>query len=340
MLKPRCTYPSKETYDYAFFKENATVHTFALNPALHIQIKFLLNNEKVDHLKLRNRFIICNEDGSSRMMFKKDAEEILELLEVIKNPLVKQYQTKTEQIRFNDNSTNEIKKPFISALIKGEDVKICSWFTGSIKDREQDPELAGKEFGVLTTRLEEILKGFLSHCEGKPIAIESYFAYGRYMFLPLSNKGTDVTVPHYLRLNLTEEGKVNNICLGVKGRNILFYQLNKDYTSSLKEICEGFIDGIYRIIDDFDNTTREDIHDFIISYPVHLSDDRKHFMEYVSARGMVVTDGENGQKASMLIQMNSDAAPASSKTMLRYDYQFICDLIDGLRFMNDYEIQS
>lgn len=338
MLKARSAYASQETFDYCFFKENATVQTFALNPALRIQIKFLFNNEKTAHTQIRNRFVICNEDSSSRMMFKKDAEEILDLLEVIKNPLVKQYQTKNEQIRFDDIGNGSLEKPSLTVLMKGEDVRICSWNTGSISDRENNPEMVGKEFGALVDRLTEILKAFLDHNEGKPITIENHFAYGRYMFLPLSNKGTDVTAPHYLRLNWTGENRVNNICLSAKGRNILFYSLNKENTSTLPEICEGFIDALYRVVDDFNKVTEADIDTFISTYSVQLSEDRKHFMEYVGARGMTVPNGDEPLKKSMLIQMNSDAAPASSKTMLRYDAQFVNDLIDGLRFCYEYKI--
>lgn len=336
MLKSRNSYASENAYQAALFRELCTVRSYTLSPGLRVQVKFLIENEKTAETGHASRFFIISEKDRSKAYYREDAITLLKFISVIRNRDVDSYQSCGLVYEV-------IKRPkYISRVIK----YTLSKDSGHVLTNEHiglleindDPTYSETFWDQGLDRFKEILQTFIDVCDGKSTNTTEWFRQGRFLMLPLHNSHSGPFKVHSLRLNWTSNKKINNLAFQCRDKSILFYALNKENTSSLKEITEGFIDSLYRLIDTFKNHNPVHVDSFVHSVPVILSEDRKHFMEYVGGRGVSGEDGPNSYK-TMIVNVNSDAAPAWSKTYFHYNHDFVCDLIDGIRFLTDYKVE-
>lgn len=341
MLKARHCYANENAFNAAKFRELATVSAYALHPGLRTQVKFLIGNKETEETGGDNRFFIMDDKIRSKAFFRADAEALLKFIDIIRDDRIETYQcgdlvydTKQTKNALSDNKYTRryIRGTFSNfgfVLVNNENIT-----PAAIKD---DPTLPDVSWKQSLDRFEEILKAFIDACDGKKTEANPWFVQGRFLMLPLHNKHNGAFKPHSLRLNWVLTGRPNHIAFQAGEKTVLFYAINKDDTSSLEEVIEGFIDSLYRLIDAFNSSPVSEDQMFIKAIPVKLSKDREAFMEYVGGRE---TGGENheGNYRGMIVNVNSDAAPAWSKVHFNYNHDFVCDLVDGLRFLTSYEV--
>lgn len=327
MLKARHCYSNENAFHNALFREKATIHSFALNPGHRVQVKFLIANEETAVTGRESIFYILDDKYRSRAFTLRDAENLLNFIAVVRDRRVSTYQ---EAGMVYDTSVggNYTRRYIRSNHQQGYESIISNDNIAPV-DIKNDPEYADKHWEQSLNRFEDIIKEFINVCSGKVPVISSWFVQGRFLMFPLNNRFNGVFKTHCLRLNWTREKKLNHLAFQSGANTVLFYGLNKDNTSSLTEVCEGFIDGMYRMVDAY-KAHNDDMDMFIGSTPVILSEDRKHFMEYVGARG-VGGESFDGAFRSIIISINSDASPAWSKVHFHYNHEFLCDLVDGIR---------
>lgn len=341
MLKPKHCYSDEATYNYHLFLHTATVRAYALNPHSMTQVKFILRNEKTRELicDKRDRFFFVNREGRSRFFYADDAKSILQFLEIIKHPDISDYVDPISRVKYRSLEGGN-KGEWITALIGNNDERIID--SGSVKPARRTLEgikTRERAFVDMCVRLKEILEQFIEvtdHDFTLENTLPYHFANERMTVLPLINKQNGWMTSSSLRLQVIkreDEELKNSICLNYKGKDILFYSRDKsiESSSSLSEVVEGFITGLKTLVDDYHNHN-DDANFFIKAIPVPLSEDRKYFMEYVAGRG-VGGDGHDGPYRTMIVNVNSDAAPGSSKTHFHYHPEFMEDLYSGLRFL-------
>lgn len=335
MLKSKDSYANNEVYEYNRFMELATVRSYVLSPSKRTQVKFLLNNKDVEELNQKPRFLIITPEGRSRTFYYDGAKLLLGFINTVRTMKSGTLELAGGAVTFMvKNETAYV----ITAVVGGNDERIIEVNNLSKVDSQVNPNHRRDELNKSLDRFEAIVQAFIDMVDGKENDTVPYFEQGRWLMYPLHNTHTSINGNNYLRLNWSDTGKVNKIRFSNKGKDCLFYSPSKENTSSLSEISEGFIDGIYRLVDEFDKVPYSELDSFRKALPVILSDDRKEFMEYVGGRGISATNYE-GEHRVLIINVNSDAAPYYSKTMFHYDKQFVNDLIDGLRFLYNYEIK-
>ncbi|AEV89726.1 hypothetical protein OBP_289 [Pseudomonas phage OBP] len=334
MLKARHCYATETAFHNALFREKATAHVFALNPAGRVQVKFLIGNEETAVTGRENVFFIIDSADRNRMFNLRDAKNILDLIAIIRDKRVSTYQG--AGLVYDTSVGGKYIRRYLRTSHQQAHESIISNDGMVPLDLKNDPKFAEKHWEESLNRFEEIIREFINVCDGKKVSINKWFRQRRYMMLPLHNAFNGPFKVHSLRLNWTQDMRVNNIAFQVGEKTVLFYALHKENTSSLTDVTEGFIDAIYRILDEY-KVFVDDDDMFVSSTPVILSDDRKHFMEYVGGRG-VGGDSYEGGFRTIILNVNSDASPAWSKIHFHYEPNFICDLVDGLRFCTDFEI--
>lgn len=335
MLKSKESYPNNEVYEYNRFMELATVRSYALSPSKRTQVKFLLNNKDVEELNQKPRFLIITPEGRSRAFYYNGAKLLLGFINTVRTMESGTLELAGGVVAFTVRNDSAY---VITAVIGGKDERIIEANNLSKIGLQANPNHRRDEFNKSLDRFEAVIQAFIDIVDGKENDTAPHFEQGRWLMYPLHNAHVSVNGNNYLRLNWTAAGKANNILFSNKGKDCLFYSLSKEDTSSLSEISEGFIDGIYQLVDEFDKSPHCELDSFRKAYPVVLGDDRKEFMEYVGGRGISSTNHE-GEYRVLIVNVNSDAAPGYSKTMFHYDKQFVNDLIDGLRFLYNYEIK-
>lgn len=336
MLKPKHCYANEEVYNYNLFLHTATIRSYALNPQAMTQVRFILRNEKTRELDCdkRDRFFFLNRDGKSKFFYVDDAKAILGFLDIIQHPDISDYTDPATRIKYRSLSDNGSKGEFITAFISNRDERIIdnSSVMAMMVIRKQ-------VFTEMCERLKAIMTEFIEVIDHDiPLegSLSSHFAIGRFTVLPLNNKQNGWMTRSSLRLQVidrNQEELKNSICLNYQGKDVLFYSRDShiEGSSSLSEVVEGFIAGFKNLVNEYHNHY-DDINYYIGAIPVTLSEDRKNFMEYVGGRG-VGGDNHEGTYRTMIVNVNSDAAPVSSKVNFHYHPEFMDDLYNGLRFL-------
>lgn len=337
MLKSRECYGNEEAYHNALFRERATLHAFALSTVTRIQVKFLIGNDETAVTKRENIFFLQDERSRSRAYTRQEAENLINFFAIIRDKRVTTYQEHGfiyDVKEFKGNRICLIR----GAYQNGSDVIITN-NTYSDKAIAEDPGIMERHWLQSLDRFESIIQAFIDACDGKPVGIDPYLIQRNAISIPLTNKYVGPYRSYGLRLNWIPDGRVNSLSIQAGTNSMILYAFNKEGSSTLKEIVDGYIDAMYRVIDDF-NTLRSDWDSFTTSIPVVLSSDRSVFMEYVAGRGTYMkTPSGAPEHRGMFITFNSDATIAASKTFFHYDRDFICDLVDGIRFLTDYKVE-
>lgn len=336
MLKPRHCYSSEDAFNNALFNNCADVHAYALSANKRTQVKFLINNEKTAVCNKENKFFIISDSGRSHLLNKENAEQLLEFISIIRDTRIETYQCLG--FVYDTSPSKRMTHRSIRVSLGRITDKVIDNDNLPINQLKEDPTYANRVWDGYLDRFEAILKEFVSLCEGKSSDITYWFFNDRFLMVPLNNDHNGPFKHFSLRLQWVKDNKINNIALQCGDKTVLFYEVTYvEGSSTLNEVIEGFIDSLYRLVDKYDAARGGGVIGFIESVPVNLSEDRKHFMEYVGGRG-VSSDGHDNTYYSMIVNVNSDAAPAWSKTYFYYEKQFLNDLIDGLRFLVNYEV--
>lgn len=341
MLKPKHCYANEEVYNYNLFLQTATVHAFALNPYNMTQVKFVMNNKETiaNNCVQKNFFVFVNRIGKTRPMERADAKSILKFIDIIGDSRIEDYTDKISRLKYHTVKGDKSIKEFLSVVIAGVEENIIKSSAFSLLTEEKGDKIRKQEFNKILVRLKLIMQQFIDLDNAgihEAPTIPYHFESGRFVVYPLVNKESSWTATGSLRLmKIAVAGEVvtGHICFNYKGKDLLFYSREKSIKSSstLNEIVEGFISGLKNLVAEY-NSFSGDINYFISSVPITLSEDRKHFMEYVGARGVANGDQE-GAHQSMIVNVNSDAAPASSKVWFHYHPEFMQDLYNGLRYL-------
>lgn len=341
MLKPKHCYANEEVYNYNVFLHKARIHAFALNPYNMTQVKFVMKSKETIELGCdqKNFFVFANRDGKTRTMYREDAESILKFIDLIKDPRIEDYSDKISRLHYHSVGENKSAREFISVMIAGNAANIVDTSIVSVQANEAGDVKRKQVFDDVVKRLKLIMRQFIDLDDAgtyDALTISYSFGTGIFTYYPLVNKHAGWTANGGLRLQkvLVDGEWVNNhICFNYKSKDLLFYTRARQTSdsSSLSEVVEGFIAGLKILVDAYYHYY-DDVNRFVKAVPVSLSEDRKDFMEYVSGRG-VGADNHDGPYRTMLVNINSDAAPGSSKTMFHYHPEFVKDLYNGLRFL-------
>lgn len=341
MLKPKHCYANEEVYKYNLFLHKARIHSFALNPYSMTQVKFVMNSkETIDSdCEQENFFVFCNRDGKTRTMNRKDAESIIKFVDIINDPRIEDYADKLSRLNYHTVKGKASTREFISVMIAGNPANIIDTNVVSVLPNETGDAKRRQVFDDVLKRLKRIMRQFIDLDDAgtyDALTIPYTFGTGIFTFVPLNNKYSGWTANGGLRLQkvLVDGEWVNNhICFNYKGRDLLFYNRvrNVPGSSSLTEVVEGFITGLKTLVSEYEEY-QGDVNYYVGSVRIDLSEDRKHFMEYVGGRG-VGGDNYQGPFNTMIINVNSDAAPAASKVWFHYDPEFMKDLYNGLRYL-------
>lgn len=337
MLKARKYYATQEAYNYNLFLDRGTAIPFALDPFLITQVKFILNNDETKELNFKSRFIIMTETERTDYLYVKDAKELLNFIDLIRDPRITNMDSPNNKFRYvtGPSSTLPVKFKKLYAKIGDRFEKIIGTQEVSSIDYRENRNIRNEYFSNKLDRFEAILRLFIEVVEdGKKPVLEQHFQQGRYCLLPLNNKWSGPNKAHSLLLNWTPEKVLNNIMLSVSGKAVRFYGFHNNNSWKLSEVVGAFIDELDNLVTDYHNFDEERSM-FLKARQVYAGDDRRGIMDYVSGRGV---GSETGAR-TMIININSDAAPLCSKVAFYYEKDFITDLYEGLHFLSYYEIK-
>lgn len=337
MLKPRHCYANEQVYNYNLFLDRATAIPFALDPSLMTQVKFILNNEETEELKLRSRFIIQNQTERTNYLYVDDAKELLAFIDLIRDPRITTLNSPKEKFRYSTGPSLDRPAKFcnLHAKIGDRFERIIGISEVSNKDYQENRNIRNEHFINVLDRFESILRLFIGVVEeNKAPVLDRHFQQGRFCMIPLNNKWNGPHKSHFLRLNWTQKKEPNNIMFSVDNKAMLFYGFHSENSWRTEEVVSAFIEELENLTNDYLSFNEENAM-FMKARKVYAGADRADLMEYVSGRGV----GSAAGARTMIININSDAAPIWSKVAFRYEKDFMTDLYAGLRFLTNYEIK-
>jgi hypothetical protein len=339
MLKPKHCYAREETFNRQQFLYEATVLCYAIDIPRQIQVRFILNNDKTRTFGTQydNGLVFMDTEKRSVVFTRSEVENMITGIEIIRNKGVSGYND-TLQYSTGLTGRGEIQRQLHIKL--GGVLTLIADSTPHPNNvslnKEKNQQLKDDAFYKVIDRLDTVLKQFIKFDNGESWSgeLDFHVSTDNAVMVPLYNKYMGYATPSFLRLSyvtINGEKVKNHIAFCYKGRTVLFYKLNKPDTSSLRKIIDGFIEAMRDAMSAYEKHPGDN-GEFISSIPVELSEDRKHFMEYVGVRGLNVELADPASKP-MIMMINSDAGPGSSKVVFHTDRSFLNSVEKGLHFL-------
>lgn len=332
MLKPRNTYSSIETYNYALWNELATAETYALDPVTGTYVTFLYNNEETKDLGKPDTFFFMTPKGKSRNYNVQDAQELhTEACYLIKDEPTRAVKLKmTNDIPVHEYGLDGVVKYF-NVKVKGEDVPLFSNSTlrvgkGTWENVSQERWVAYLE------RLKDIMLVIMFRgYNNETHSITSEFSIGEECMWPLINKHVGpnryacVKVRRFAS-NLTNHGHV-----------VLYYgqtSVNFATTFGCKFPIVGVVNAFIKAIDDVYNEWVEvgenpDAPMYAGIKYVETSPERIAFGEYVGGRETRF-ENSKGVGRGLIMTINSDVTIGASKAWLNVEADFLKNMKEAM----------
>lgn len=335
MLKPRNNFATQKQFDSAFFREYATVSTYALDPYAGSYVVLLSNNDKVKHLEFENRYFFITKDGKSKDYLGQDALDLhaaVKEYRELDRPGVKTRETNTG---FEYQCAVNGFAKFLYLNTNTSKLKLFSNVTTAVARESAKEEYAARWTAYLD-RLEEIMLAVMFRCmNDEEHVVSSAFTMDSFTMIPVVNPHVGVNKYSSLRLQHKKGSSVSSINFNY-GKDCVHLSGSVAWKAKLPVVVEAFISGLDEIIAEFKEyiaaETSFDRNMYIGSRMLVINEIRTKFMEYVFGREAGGVSHEGSYRA-LLLTMNSEVAPGGSKVFFHYHPQFMEDLYAGLRHL-------